>query len=234
MILSVIGFLLCAGGIFGAWAVNEPATQGIVTAMETADRFLGIAENTSGVATDTVGDVSARLADIEAAAANMTPEQQAALAARVLELIAPVQRVSSIALAMDTGLSSLNDTLVTVSRLPGIQVEPPSTQLVTVGDKLGQVGQRLDSLHATLSEASPDGDRVARITGETSAELTQIASQLQQLNANVAAARQASAAVQAQAPRVLDLTSMGLTILLALLAAGQVSLFVHAWEWFKD
>ena len=53
----------------------------------------------------------------------------AALAARVQELAAPVQRASSTALALEAGLTSLNDTLTTVSRLPGLSVEPPPAQL---------------------------------------------------------------------------------------------------------
>jgi DNA repair ATPase RecN len=234
MILSIIGFLLCLGGILGAWAVNEPATQGIVTALDTASQFLEVAENTSGVASQTVGDVSARLAEIQSAAADLSPDQQAALAARIEELVAPVQRVSSMALALEVGLSSLNDTLTTVSRLPGVRVEPPSAQMEAVGERLGKLGERLDALHATLSVVNPDGDRVAAITGETSSDLAAIESRLQQLNAQVAQAKQAAATVQAQTPRLLDLTSAGLTLLLTLLAAGQASLFVHAWGWFKD
>jgi hypothetical protein len=233
MILSIIGFLLCVGGIFGAWAVNEPATQGIVTALDTASQFLGVAENTGDVASQTVGDVSARLAEIESAAADLSPEKRAALAARIQELIAPVQRVSSMALALEAGLSSLNDTLTTVSRLPGVRVEPPPAQLEAVGERLGQAGERLDALHATLSEVNPDGDRVAAITGEASADLAAIEGRLQKLNAQVAQAKQTAATVQAQAPRLLDLTSIGLTLLLTLLAAGQASLLVHAWGWLK-
>jgi hypothetical protein len=76
MILSIVGFLLCVGGIFGAWAVNEPATQGIVTALDAANQFLGVADNTSGVASQTVGDVSARLAEIQSAAADLSPESR--------------------------------------------------------------------------------------------------------------------------------------------------------------
>lgn len=234
MILSVIGLVLCVGGIFGAWAVNEPATQGILSALDTADQYLAVAEQTSSMARATVGDVSTRLAEIAAAVPIVAPNERAALAARVQELAAPVQRISSTALALEAGLTSLNDTLTTVSRLPGLNIDPPPAQLVEVSRQLGVVGQRLDAVEAALSEVSGDGARISALIGDASSELAQVESRLQQLNANVATAQQVSAIIEARAAPVLDLASLGMTLFLMLMAAGQISLLAHGWGWFKN
>ncbi len=234
MILSVIGLVLCVGGIFGAWAANEPVTQGVLSALDTADQYLTVAEQTSSMAGATVGDVSTRLAEIAAAVPIVAAEERAALAARVQELAAPVQRLSSTALALEAGLTSLNDTLTTVSRLPGLNVAPPPAELAEVSRQLGVVGQRLDDVQAALLEVSGDGARISALIGGASSELAQVESRLQQLNANVATAMQASSLIQARIAPVLDLVSLGMTLFLALMAAGQISLLAHGWGWFKN
>jgi hypothetical protein len=232
MILSAVGFVACVGGIVGAWAVKDPATQTILSTLTTADEYLLIASQTSGAVTTIVGDTSTRLAEIQTEVPNILPDQRAVLATQAQALVAPVQRVSSTALALEAGLTSINDTLTTVSRLPGLGIEPPPEELMTVGSQLGQVGRTLDTVQATLADVHGDGSRITALIGDALAQLAQVEGRLQELNTQIAMVQQISTIAQARTPGLLNLSAIGLTFLLILMAAGQASLFAHGLGWF--
>lgn len=230
MALSVVGSLICAGALLGAWLVNEPTTNAAVGAFEAVDGYLGLAAQATTQVGAQLEDIQRSLADV----GSLDPEQKAEVLATLAESAGPtVQRIDGTLTMLANGANALNQTLSQMDRLPGVTAP-------LLGDELQGVEQRIASMNSTFDElvqhasaADIDGEQLAVLVETISEELRAVEGILAVLAARLAVTRAATVSARDATPGIVDMTSFGVGTLFALLLAGQFSLFIHALNWFR-
>ena len=233
MILAVVGVLICVAGLVGAWAVNKPMTDAVTGVLGAANDYLGLANQATQTASAAIFDVTQQLDDLGQAATSLSEDQKAQIDARVEEITQPIARVSTLAATASQGLTSLDSTLNSLGRIPGLRIPQPQADLADIGARLDAVSAKLDALHTTVNSATLDGQRVLGATTALSAELQGIESELSQWSSGIGQRQAAIQSVGSRAPGLIDLVSVFATLFAVLFGAGQVSLFIHALQWFR-
>jgi uncharacterized phage infection (PIP) family protein YhgE len=233
MILAVVGLLICVGGLVGAWAVNQPATNAVTGVLGTANDYLSLANQATQTAGATVSDVTQRLDDLGQAATSLSDDQKAQIDARVEEITQPIARVSTLAATASQGLSSLDSTLTSLDRIPGLNVPQPQANLAGIGARLDAVSAKLEALSTTVNSATLDGQRVQGATTALSSELQGIQAELSQWSSGIGQRQAAVQSVSSRMPGLIDLVSVLATLFVLLFGAGQVSLFILSLQWFR-
>ena len=233
MILAVVGLLICVAGLVGAWVVNTPVTDVITSLLGTAGDYLGLADQATQMASATMSDVTRRLDDLGQAATSLSDGQKAQIDARVEEITQPIARVSALAGTASQGLTSLDSTLNSLGRIPGLRVPQPQADLGAIGARLDAVSAKLDALHTTVNSAALDGQRVQGATTALSSELQGVQTELSRWSSGIGQRQAAIQSVSNRVPGLIDLASVAATLFVLLFGAGQVSLFIHALQWFR-
>jgi uncharacterized phage infection (PIP) family protein YhgE len=233
MILAVVGVLLCVGGLVGAWAVNQPATNAVTGLLGTASDYLGLASQATQTAGSTVSDVTQRLDALGQAATSLSADRKAQIDARVAEITQPIARISTLTATASQGLSSLDSTLNRLDRIPGLDVPQPQADLGGISTRLDAVSTKLDALHTTVNSAALDGQRVQGATTALSSELQGVQTELSRWSSGIGQRQAAIQSVSNRVPGLIDLASVAATLFVLLFGAGQVSLFIHALQWFR-
>jgi hypothetical protein len=233
MVLTIAGMVLCAAGIYGAWAVNGPVTDAITSVLGLVSTYTGMAVQTTETVTDAVGDVTTRLAEIEQTAASTRAEVRARLTARVDELGQPVARLSALARTAATGAEALNGTLDGMSRVPRLGVVGSDANLEGLSARLDNVATQLDALRASAAGGQIVGTPVQDAARNLAGELQLVESQLTTWSTRLAETQARLDTAQSRAPLLIDLVSLLGTGFFALFGAGQASLFRNAWGWFR-
>jgi hypothetical protein len=120
-----------------------------------------------------------------------------------------------------------------MDRVPGLAVPAPPPGLDVLETQLATLSANLAEFEETVASAEYDGARVARGAALLAEQAGNVETQLRGWVAELTATQQKVASTEAQVPGLIDLTSLGLTALMLLFGAGQVSLFIHALRWFR-
>ena len=233
MVFTVLGALLCAAGIFGAWAVNGPATDAVTSVLGMVENYAGMAGQTTETVTASVADANGRLTVIAETAAAARAAARSQLAARVQELGQPVERVSTLAKTAASGVDALNGTLDALGSTRMLGVDRPRADLSGLSGKLDAVAQNLDALRASVAGAQVEAAPVQEAAGRLSAALTDVEVQLTEWSTRLRQTEAAASQAMARAPRLIDLLSLLATAFFALFGAGQISLFRNALSWYR-
>lgn len=234
LILTVVGFLICAAGIFGAWYYNGPVKEAGDQALNTVIKVMDMTDNLASQADSAINEVSVRVAAVEEAAAGVADTRLASVVDRLSNLGAPIGRLSETTGAIGDGAQALSDLLVAVNRLPMVDIAAPTESLETASARASAVSEGLASMEAAVSGAQLDGSRLTAAAQTVSAELDQLDDTLSRWQGALGASRQAAQNAQERLPLWVNLTSVALTALLVLFGAGQISLFVHGLGWLKE
>jgi len=238
MILAILGIVLCVGGVIGAWAVNDPATQAATGALSTIEQYSALGGQTVELVGGNVSDIKGAVDEANQALANVTAADRAqfieSVKARLDETIAPkLTRAADAAQAIGQTAVSINTTLESVNRIPGVNVPIFTDELQTVGARLQAVSAGVEQLRATLSETTFDATRLRSATGEVVTQLSAVESALNTAQARLSGLSEAAATTAARVPGWIDSISLIATLLCILFGAGQVFLFKAGLDWFK-
>lgn len=238
MIFSILGAILCAGGILGTWVAQSPARTTINAAIDTANSYVGLAG-------ESVQNVRARIAGVRGEIENtqqrlrdMTPEQrttaQQQLRDAAQQRFGPgVAAVRDTAQRVSTGLVTLNQSLETVNRIPGVNAPTFSDELAAINTRLETLDARLQAFQSALADVNFDGERVNAAARQVVEEIAGVESRLDEWNARLRNASVALDNAKGTLANALSVSAVFVTLFFSLFLAGQISLFAHALAWFR-
>jgi hypothetical protein len=100
--------------------------------------------------------------------------------------------------------------------------------------RLDTISTGIDDMKTAVSDADFEGTKVQNAAATTSDNLRSLESALTTWQSRIDATQDATRSVTTNVPRWIDLSSIAVSFLAILFGAGQVALFVSAWNWFQD
>lgn len=230
MILAVIGLVICAAGVIGAWALNAPAKQMTAGALTAVEAYSALGSEAAQTVGGSVGEIRSVVDQVNQALAGAPGDDQtqslASVKARLNESVAPrLARAIETARTVEQTALSINQTLESVNRLPGINVPTFSDELQIAGARLRDVATAVEGIRATLAESNLDQARLQAATQEAAARLGAAEASLGVAQTQLKALSAASADVKARVPGWFDSLSLIASLLFILFGLGQVFLF---------
>ena len=239
MVLTVVGALVCAAFLIGAWVINTPITNAATGSLLLVENFVGMAEQVTGQIDNNLEVMLSEVEDIENSLIEMEDAQKAQISAniqrRLDNLFGPLLTTSEAVIdPLSKGASTLNRTLRLVNLLPGVDLPPVVEKLDPISDQLASLSAQIDSLQQAISNVNFDGSRILAILSKVSEKIGAVESEVSKYVAGMQQTLSASEELRSSIPGWVDLLSIVLSLLAILLGAGQVSLFIHARMWFKQ
>lgn len=234
MILSVIGLMICVAGVIGAWALNAPAKQMTAGALTAIESYSALGSDAAQTVGGSVGEIRSVVDQVNQALAGTSGDGQArslaSVKARLNESVAPrLARAIETARTVEQTALSINQTLESVNRLPGVNVPTFSDELQLVGTRLRDVATAVEGMRTTLAESNLDQARLQAATQEAAARLGAAETLLGVAQTQLKALSAASADVKARVPGWFDSLSVIASLLFILFGLGQGFLFKAGW-----
>lgn len=229
LIVAGLGLLLCLIGGIGVWVANQPLTDTVTAALSAANGYLQLAGNGAATASDQVESVRQQIDAVQSTVANLPPEARTKAASQITERIMPPINILRTTIAtLRTAAVSLNKSLESANRIPGVNLPTYTDQLQAADQVLDEVSSELAAAAAQLTDVTVDGSRIAASLAATSAKLATVEGMLDGWTQQSTAAGQALVAAEAAAPPLIDWTSLALSLLFLLFGAGQLCLISTA------
>ena len=229
LIVAGLGLLLCLIGGIGVWVADQPLTDTVTAALSAANGYLQLAGNGAATASDQVESVRQQIDAAQSTVANLPPEARAKAASEITERIMPPINILRTTIAtLRTAAVSLNKSLESANRIPGVNLPTYTDQLQAADQVLDEVSSELAAAAAQLTDVTVDGSRIEASLAATSAKLATVVGMLDGWAQQSTAAGQALVAAEAAAPPLIDWTSLALSLLFLLFGAGQLCLISTA------
>ncbi|BCX05225.1 MAG: hypothetical protein KatS3mg053_3163 [Candidatus Roseilinea sp.] len=230
MILAVIGLVICVAGVIGAWALNAPAKQTTAGALAAVEAYSALGGEAARTVGSSVGEIRSVADQVNQALAGASGNDQARLLAlvqaRLDETVAPrLARATETARTIEQTALSINQTLESVNRLPGVNVPTFGDELQIVGARLRDVATAIESVRLTLAESNLDKVRLQAATDQTITQLGAVEASLGVAQTQLEALSAASAEIKVRVPGWFDSLSLIASLLFILFGLGQVFLF---------
>lgn len=235
--LAALTFVVCAVGVFGVWVVKGDVDATGIAAIDLISGYLGQAGQSVASVDGTLAGVEQRLNTVRDEVARLREEGPDSAAGQILqrslagELLPSLDQMTVSAEQIRGGLGSFNESVNRLNRIPGVR-------LPTVSADLAAVEQTLVSAVTTLRELSTalqslDGSRITAAAAALEERIAGVRATLGVVGPRIAAAEADLAEMRAS---LVGWTTIGtgvLSVLLAIFAAGQLSLAFHAWGWLR-
>jgi hypothetical protein len=241
-VLSVVGIIACLVVVWFSWSLNTPVTESLVRLAAGAERVLAVADTgltrvNDGLATarqavttleETVVSAGETIVETNLAFAVLDRTVGDTLFPRV---IAAHETLSAIA----ETVVAFNDTLEAVNRLPMVEVPTLTVRLENAAERLAAARQRVEELQAGLREIKEE--KVSRPVGFITNRTGPLANQLDAVRASVSEAQlqvesalARLAALRERLPRMIDLISIAVTLVMLWLIAAQGYVLFRAYR----
>lgn len=239
MILTVIGTLVCAAFLVGAWAINTPVTNAATGSILLVENFVGLAEQVTGQIDDNLELMLGEVQEIEKSLVEMEDDRKAQISSniqsRLDNLFGPLLAKSAAVIdPLSNGATALNRSLRLASLLPGVDIPPVAEKLDSISGRLTELSEQIDSLQQAISDVNFDGSRVLAVVSAITEKIKAVEQEVSRYEAGMELTLRAAQELRARIPGWVDLFSIVISLLAILLGAGQVSLFVHARHWHKE
>jgi hypothetical protein len=226
LILAVIGLHVCLGVISGTWAfrrsVNHTMNDGITTVVDylelTATESHQV--DTAFAEAQTALDGLAQLAQQGQIDPNLAPQ----LASRF-------QSLSELVGELQGSLDAFASAVDVVALVPGVDADPLVLRFQAVTDGLARIQSGITDVQAAIAQG--DNPRIAMRATDTAGAIAGTRTALARTQTDIDATRMALAHAQQWLPRWTLIGALAVTLLFLLLAAGQISLIVHAQRWMR-
>jgi predicted PurR-regulated permease PerM len=239
MVFSVLGAIFCVAGILGAWVAQTPVKNAVNGTLDTANGYVALANQATQNASERIAGVRTEIQDTQQRLQNLTPVERDAMRQQMRS--AAQQRFGpSVAAVRNTtqqvsaGLTTLNQTLESFNRIPGVNVPTLTDELSAINERVEAVNGRLQNYQAALSETEFNGERLNTAATQVTDEIQSVESRLgawQGRFGNLSTALENAKGIIAS---VLTMGAVGITLFFGLFLAGQLSLFSHALGWFRQ
>lgn len=237
LVLAVLGLLICLGGIFGVWyarsAVDVLVDDLLAKAdgyLQRADDVLTEADNRLAAAGSKVGEV--KTATQEMVASGQNPVVEVLQSVLGDDALTRVEAVGPLVEGALSAASGVNDTLIAVNRLPSVDVPVFTEELANITQRLTEMQSQIASLRTTVEQA--DGARIVAAVDDLTLWLEETRATLGESATRVQTTQGELVTLRGNFPGYTSLASISLTLFLALMAAGQLSLIADCWRWARS
>jgi hypothetical protein len=245
MALSVIGIIICLAFIVGAWAINTPTTEAVVGLLAAGEQTVEVVDNALERADLALSNVQAGVDDIEQraeAARDRLAEVNivGTVVSNTLDIqIAPaIATLEETVLAVQDTVAAFNETIDSLNRIPGVNLEQPELQrinsLVTTMQETVDAVQQVRTAAQERREERADVF-VTAITTRTDAvsqRLATMAATVAENRAQLARISDGLGGLKAKFPGWVDLFSILITLIMIWLAVAQVYAFAAGRDLF--
>jgi uncharacterized phage infection (PIP) family protein YhgE len=245
VILSAIFFLFSLGGLISVWAYNQPLTE---RALEKIDALSGDLDGAAQAIELTKTELISAQAQIDLLQAILETlgvnadedlNRLADIVGSVENTLMPV--VDQVASGISTfreALLTVIDTVDKLNELPLVNIQVPGMEFVEAG------AAQLETLQTQVEEGGGKIEQLSQTTRNTIDSLTtgfveletSITSMLETLDVyeqKIQETQEELNYLETNLPTWLDLTSVGITLILVWLGISQVALFILGWSLFK-
>ena len=244
LVLSTVGTVCCAAGIVGIW-IGRPI---VVQHVEKFDARLGAAIQRASSATQEVQHALQKArADVdrvgkESAGLGTDPMKDRAKVGLLRNLID--RQVGPNVNNLGGRLATLSDASVAAASLlrsvqelpfgPAGRIDPDKLERAT--EQASQLSAALQKLQATIGDGDKTADEREVVAAANGVDLVlqRWQTTLDDWQSDLDAAHEALAYFEAHVSGWLTFATIAGTVLCAWVGAGQISLFAHAWKWFRS
>ncbi|NJL04857.1 MAG: hypothetical protein HC911_08100 [Chloroflexaceae bacterium] len=228
--LTALGTLLCLVILIGAWAARPAINETGTSLAATISEYLTLADGGLTQITGILDDTQTRLTD--------DSEQVDQLDAAAEELATGVRRLVSFARQLHEGLNTMNDTIVLLNRtIPNSNIPTMTNELAQLDRQLETLADQIQAFRTRLAAAGvskPSDDAIiSSLLGDISTNIGTMKSQIDTTQVTVQRTITQLGVVQANLALWTALLATGVSLVMLLLGAGQVSLLLRAWAWLQ-
>jgi hypothetical protein len=243
LILSTVGTLCCVGGVAGIWVFHQTVSERVENVFTRLDVGLQRASVANQNLQRAVGRARADVAEVGKEAGDLGQGgEKGGRASRTVRTLLQ-QKVGPNVEELGGRLAALSDAAVVVSSLLESFQELPRSWVGRIepgilegwGEEVQQLSTRLRRLEAVVTGGDKEAgaQQLAATTSQVDLVLQRCQAKVDDWESNLDAAREEMGRVRPKIAGWLTLTAIAVTVLLVWVAAGQVSLFVHALRWSR-
>jgi predicted PurR-regulated permease PerM len=239
MILTVVGSLVCAAFLVGAWAINTPLTNAATGSILLVENFVELAEQVTGQIDDNLELMLGEVQEIEKSLTEMEDDQKAQVSSNIQRRLdnlfgSLLAKSEAVIDPLSKGAAALNRSLRLANLLPGVEVPPVAEKLDSLSKRLAELSEQIDNLQQAINEVNFDGSRVLAVVSTITKKIEAVEQEVSRYEAGMELTLRAAQELRVRIPGWVDLFSIVISLLAILLGAGQVSLFIHARHWYKE
>jgi len=237
--LAALGLLICIAGLVGTWIVNIRLSEVVVDTIETFDGYFAGIDETLGRLQSGFSSQHQRVSSIRAELADANLSDGRVLRALLDRIVSDDLNPAAENLIITTvtiadGVLAFNRALVTINKIPGINLPTLSEELEAVKARVDTFQRDLETLRDELSSSEDIKNRLVQTVERMEAGLDQVEAGLSEGKAKITTARDSISSMGVTIHRLIDLGSVALSVLFFVFGAGQVLLLDRAWKWFRS
>lgn len=248
MILSIAAIVVLIIALFGSWMVRgrlETASVKLLLAGENViavtqeglDRVDTILETSQ----DKVTEIDSAVRDVGAGIRDSDPVFVQFLDSRGIDLRAGIDNATSVFKQLEANIVAINDAVDAIRTVPLLNLDahlPTETRLQQVEVRMAQVREDIVALTDEVQTSRSDiiqgkFETVTGITARISGGLQSTQSELQEADARLTESAESMATLRVRLPRIYTMITILLNLVILLTILAFVSLFLHAWQYFK-
>jgi hypothetical protein len=239
IVLSIIGVVLCVGGIIGTWIAEDRLTRITVSLLSSAEEMLQTVGNGLDRVNTDLQDARDGIADIERLAKGLSDKAkntnlilvavEQALDGREFPKL---QRAQTTVQGLVEAIVAFNKTLEAINAIPGVEVPTLTKSLSATQDRIGAALEpvqdlvtKLDQMKSGVLDASVE--LVTTYTTKIETILKTVQGEAQDYLAQVRKLQGLVAEVKARLPFYFTMGAIAITLALLLFLWGQARLFVY-------
>lgn len=248
MILSIIAVVVLIIALFGSWVVKgrlETITIDLLLAGEnviaTTREGLDRVDEILATSHETVEEVDTGIKEIGTGAKESDPLFAQILDSIGIDLKSGLENAAGAFSQIEANVVAINDAVEAIMEIPLLNVEsrfPSVTKLQQVEDQMAQLRQDVTALADEVknNRAEIIDGKVSAVTDITTGlkdGLHTTRTDLQEADANLAESSQSMAELRERIPGLYTMITIVLNLLMLLTILAFISLFLHAWQYFK-
>jgi len=242
-VLAVVGIIVCLIIALLSWSFNTPVTDSLVQAVIGAEHLLGVVEGGLARVDEGLGEALSAVTTVEETVRSVGDTiVETDLAFLVLERTVGDTLFPRVAAAQETAATlagtivAFNDTLEAANRMPFVDVPTLTDELQTAAGGLEAARAEVEAMRAEMQAIKEEkvSRPVAFVTERTAPiadGLDRALTAVDNTQAGIADRQARLAALRERLPRLIDLISIAVTLVMAWLVAAQTYVFLRMVEY---
>jgi len=248
MILSIIAIIVLIIALFGSWVVRgrlETITVNLLLAGENvitaAQDGLDHVDEILQTSHTKVTEIDSAVKDVGAGIRESDPAFAQFLDSRGIDLKMGIENAASAFNQLEANIIAINDAMDAIREVPLLNVDSrlaEETKLQEVEDRMAQIREDIVALTEEVQSNRSDiiegkFEAVTGITAGIGDGLDSTRTDLQEADARLTESAQSMTELRDRIPGIYTLITIILNLLILLTILAFISLFLHAWEYFK-
>jgi len=239
MLLAVLGLLFCIAGAISALVGNRFLSNIVVETITTVEGYFATIDQKTTRIEDSLASLHANVNRIQDQLTNTTISDAEVLRAIVDQIdsnrIGPaVERVIITAQELNDGLQAVNSLLLTVNKIPAINLPTLSEELAAVNERVAGLREDFTAIQTELSTSQNIKTRLLQPVNRFDERLNRAEESIAAEKTWVDQVQASLRSLRVRITSLILLSSLVVALFFTLFGVGQVLLIDRAWKWFKS